>query len=337
MPASRSRRHRVPRPRAHARRRRDAGRGPRPHAVRHQQRLARRLPRSPSTCVRWASPPSPTTSSPARKAPRVCWRTSCLRERAVLIVGTDVAGRRGHAMSACKPGSAVVRRAGRRGAGAFTADRLARPRRGGAGDPRRRTVGRRQRRQTLPSERGLLPETARWSPRCATATDREPQVAGKPAADAARRMRLARGDFRNSAGGRRPARHRHRRRQCRRPAQPAGAHRRQHRRGHGARHAASERPNYIAADLRSLYARADTTPGRAASGVARRGRPGRGDRARRPASDPRDPLTVVRATASAVWNSSLDGHAVRRSSRATTPRAQALERWSLLTSPDRLA
>ena len=68
----------------------------------------------------------------------------------------------------------------------------------------------------------------------------------------------------------------------------------------------SERPNYIAADLRSLYDRADLLRvgphqawrieiGEAAVTVHNTG------------IEPRDSLTVVRATANAVWNSTLSG------------------------------
>ena len=94
---------------------------------------------------------------------------------------------------------------------------------------------------------------------------------------------------------------------------------------------AGERPNYIAADLRSLYGRADALRigphpawridiGSAVVTVHNAG------------SEPRDPLTVVRATASAVWNSSLDGRPFAIVAGDYTAR-KALERWSLLTSP----
>ena len=96
-----------------------------------------------------------------------------------------------------------------------------------------------------------------------------------------------------------------------------------------------ERPNYVAADLRSLYDRADSSAigphpawrieiGAAAVTVHNTG------------SDPRDPLSVVRATASAVWDSHLGGHPFAVVAGDDTAR-KALERWSLLTSPDRLA
>jgi hypothetical protein len=72
------------------------------------------------------------------------------------------------------------------------------------------------------------------------------------------------------------------------------------------RAAASERPDYLGPDLRSLYARADILRvgphpawridiGPSAVTVHATGR------------ELGDPLSVVRATASAVWNASLDG------------------------------
>ena len=96
-----------------------------------------------------------------------------------------------------------------------------------------------------------------------------------------------------------------------------------------------ERPNYIAADLRSLYDRADILRvgphpawrieiGEAAVTVHNTG------------SEPRDSLTVVRATANAVWNSNLSGQPFAIVAGDYIAR-KALERWSLLTSPDRLA
>ena len=45
---------------------------------------------------------------------------------------------------------------------------------------------------------------------------------------------------------------------------------------------------------------------------------------------------MVRATASAVWNADLDGQPFAIAAGDDTAR-QALERWSLLTPPDRLA
>jgi len=101
------------------------------------------------------------------------------------------------------------------------------------------------------------------------------------------------------------------------------------------RAAASERPDYLGPDLRSLYARADILRvgahpawridvGASAVTVHATGR------------EVGDPLSVVRATASAVWNASLDGRPFTISAGDDTAR-QALEPWSVLTPADRLA
>lgn len=187
--------------------------------------------------------------------------------------------------------------------------------------------------RTLPSERGLLPGNGSMVAALQAATDREPTVAGKPQprllTDA-----LSRGNFRtplvvgdrldtdiagaNAAGlpsllvlsGVSTA-------------------------SEAVRAVIGERPNYIAADLRALYDRADLLRvgphqawrieiGEAAVTVHNTG------------SEPRDSLTVVRATASAVWNSNLSGQPFAIVAGDYIAR-RALERWSLLTSPDRLA
>jgi glycerol-1-phosphatase len=187
--------------------------------------------------------------------------------------------------------------------------------------------------RTLPSERGLLPGNGAMVAALRAATDCAPQVAGKPEptllADA-----LARGTFRtplvvgdrldtdiagaNAAGlpsllvlsGVSTA-------------------------GDTVRAAVGQRPDYIAEDLRSLYARADSLRvgphpawyvdvGPSAATVQSTGR------------DPGDPLTVVRALASAVWNARLDPGSVTLLAGDDTSR-QAMARWSLLTSADRLA
>jgi hypothetical protein len=96
-----------------------------------------------------------------------------------------------------------------------------------------------------------------------------------------------------------------------------------------------QRPNYIAEDLRSLNARADSLRigphpawyvdvGPTAVTVQSTGR------------DPGDSLSVVRATASAVWNAPLDGRRLVLMPGDDTAR-QAMERWSLLSAPNRLA
>ncbi|HEX3285424.1 MAG TPA: HAD-IIA family hydrolase [Mycobacterium sp.] len=185
---------------------------------------------------------------------------------------------------------------------------------------------------TLPSERGLLPGNGSMVAALQTATNREPTVAGKPQprllTDA-----LSRGNFRNPlvVGDRLDT-------------DIAGAN------AAGlpsllvlsgvstasetVRAISSERPNYIATDLRSLYDRADLLRvgphqawrieiGEAAVTVHNTG------------SEPRDSLTVVRATANAVWNSTLSGQPFAIVAGDYIAR-KALERWSLLTSPDRL-
>jgi HAD superfamily hydrolase (TIGR01450 family) len=187
--------------------------------------------------------------------------------------------------------------------------------------------------KTLPSERGLLPGNGAMVAALRAATDVKPQVAGKPEptllTDA-----LARGKFRAPlvVGDRLDT-------------DIAGA---------GAAGLPSllvlcgvstaaetvsatvgQRPNYIAEDLRSLYAPADSLRvgphpawyvdvGPSAVTVQSTGR------------DPADPLSVVRATASAVWNAHLDGRSVVLMAGDDTAR-QAMDRWSLLTPPNRLA
>jgi glycerol-1-phosphatase len=181
--------------------------------------------------------------------------------------------------------------------------------------------------RTLPSERGLLPGNGAMVAALRAATDRAPQVAGKPEptllADA-----LARGTFQtplvvgdrldtdiagaNAAGlpsllvlcGVSTA------------ADTVLA-------------AADQRPTYIAEDLRSLNARADSLRvgphpawrvdvGPSAATVHSTGR------------DPGDPLTVVGALASAVWNARLDPGSVALLAGDEIAR-QAVARWSMLT------
>jgi glycerol-1-phosphatase len=187
--------------------------------------------------------------------------------------------------------------------------------------------------RTLPSERGLLPGNGAMVAALRAATDSEPQVAGKPEptllTDA-----LARGKFHTPlvVGDRLDT-------------DIAGAN------AAGlpsllvlsgvstaldtVRAAVGQRPNYIAEDLQSLFARADSLRvaphpawyvdvGPSAVTVQSTGR------------DPGDPLSVVRAAASAVWNAGLDGRPVTLSAGDDTAR-QAMERWSLLHPPNRLA
>jgi glycerol-1-phosphatase len=186
---------------------------------------------------------------------------------------------------------------------------------------------------TLPSERGLLPGNGSMVAALRAATNHEPQVAGKPQptllSDA-----LARGSFHTPlvVGDRLDT-------------DIAGAN------AAGlpsllvlsgvstaddmVRAAAWERPNYVAADLRSLYARADSlrigphpawridiNPSQVI--VRSTGR------------DSGDPLSVLRATASAVWNARPDDRPFTLTAGDDHAR-QALEQWSLLARPDRLA
>lgn len=186
---------------------------------------------------------------------------------------------------------------------------------------------------TLPSERGLLPGNGSMVAALRAATGAEPQVAGKPQptlfADA-----LARGEFRSPlvVGDRLDT-------------DIAGANTARlpslmvltgvSTAEDLVRAVAAERPDYLAADLRSLYARADALRidahpawrvdvDTATVVVSATGR------------DPVDALSVVRATASAVWNADLDGSDFTVNAGDDTAR-QALQRWSLLSPPHRLA
>ena len=187
--------------------------------------------------------------------------------------------------------------------------------------------------KTLPSERGLLPGNGAMVAALRAATDSDPLVAGKPEptllTDA-----LARGKFRTPlvVGDRLDT-------------DIAGA----NAAGLPSLHVLSgvstaadtvradvgQRPNYIAQDLRSLNARADSLRigphpawdvdvGPTAVTVQSTGR------------DPGDSLSVVRATAGAVWNAQLDARRVVLMALDDTAR-QAMERWSLLSPPSRLA
>lgn len=186
--------------------------------------------------------------------------------------------------------------------------------------------------RTLPTERGLLPGNGSMVAALRAATDAEPQVAGKPApklmADA-----LARGDFHKPlvvgdrldtdiAG-----------------ANAAGLSSLMVLTGVStaaeAVHAGpDERPTFIAADLRGLHADAQTlavtehpawrvTPGDSAVTVTATG------------NDRGDELSVVRATARAVWDLDADDAVAVRAGDEVAH--AALDRWDLLTAPDRLA
>lgn len=187
--------------------------------------------------------------------------------------------------------------------------------------------------KTLPTERGLLPGNGSMVEALRTATERDPQVAGKPA-PALLTDALARGDFRSPLviGDRLDT-------------DIAGAN------TVGlpsllvlsgvttaadAVHAtAGSRPDYIGADLRSLYDAAESLRvgphpgwrvevGPSAVTVTSTGQ------------DAGDPLSVVRAAASAVWNADLNGGPVTLTAGDDTAR-QAMDLWSLLAPPNRLA
>ncbi len=186
---------------------------------------------------------------------------------------------------------------------------------------------------TLPSERGLLPGNGSMVAALRAATNQQPQVAGKPHPTLMNDA-LARGTFRaplvvgdrldtDIAG-----------------ANAAGLPSLMVLTGVSTaqdlvRASVSERPVYLAPDLRSLYARADILrvgphPGwRIEIGpsevtVHATGR------------DTGDPLSVARATASAVWEANLDGRPFTISAGDDTAR-QAMAPWSLLTQPNPLA
>jgi HAD superfamily hydrolase (TIGR01450 family) len=179
---------------------------------------------------------------------------------------------------------------------------------------------------TLPSERGLLPGNGSMVAALRVATNGEPQVAGKPQPTLLNDA-LARGSFRTplvvgdridtdiagAAAAKLPSLM-----VLSGVSTPDDV----------LRAAPSERPQYLAADLRALYARTDSLqigPHPAwridaapdAVTVHSTGR------------DTGDPLSVVRATAHAVWDANLDD--ARFTVRAGDDAARrALERWSLL-------
>jgi len=89
-----------------------------------------------------------------------------------------------------------------------------------------------------------------------------------------------------------------------------------------------ERPRYVADDLRSLNDTASTL--RVAPHPAWRVDVAPGAvTVHWTGQDAQDPLTVVRATASAIWDAGLDGRAFVVAGGDDTAH-QALERWSLL-------
>jgi glycerol-1-phosphatase len=187
---------------------------------------------------------------------------------------------------------------------------------------------------TLPSERGLLPGNGSMVAALRAATDAEPQVAGKPAPTLMRDA-LARGDFHtplvvgdrldtdiagaNAAGlpslmvlcgvsSARDAVH----------AVPA------------------ERPTYIGKDLRSLHGSPQAVA--VTPQPAWRADVGHGTVTVSATGEDisEDGLSVVRATAAAVWDANPDSRQFSIVAGDDAARA-ALERWSLLSQPDRLA
>lgn len=183
--------------------------------------------------------------------------------------------------------------------------------------------------RTLPSELGLLPGNGSMVAALRTATDCEPLVAGKPAPTLLRDA-LARGRFDQPlvVGDRLDT-------------DIAGANAADlpsllvltgvSTAADMLRASADERPDYLALDLRSLLADPETlriVPHPAwqvdigPEGVSVRGTGQEGD----------DSLAVVRAVASAVWGSDLDGRPFDVVAADETAH-RALECWSLLGSP----
>jgi len=188
--------------------------------------------------------------------------------------------------------------------------------------------------RTLPTERGLLPGNGSMVGALRIATDAEPQVAGKPA-PALMRDALARGSFDTPlvVGDRLDT-------------DIAGANATKlpslmvlcgvSTAAEAVHATPDQRPTYIGADLRDLHAgvdalavaeqpawRVEVTDGAVIVSAAG------GD------AGP-DDLSVVRATARAVWDAGGSAGQVAVRAADDTARA-ALQRWSLLTAPDRLA
>lgn len=180
---------------------------------------------------------------------------------------------------------------------------------------------------TLPSERGLLPGNGSMVAALKTATDADPQVAGKPS-PALIKDALARGDFHaplvvgdrldtdiaGANGAEVPS-----------MMVLTGA--------NSARDAvwavAAQRPTYIGRDLRALHQ--DTDVLAVASQSAWHVETGDGSVTVRGHGDDEvgDGLSIVRAVASAVWAADLDGRSVPIQAGDDTAR-DALQRWSLL-------
>ena len=194
MPAARSRRHRLPRPAATTGRRRDPGRRRRPDPVRHQQRLARaRRGRRAPGAMGFTAEARRRRHQRAERGPAaggpIATRRSGSRRR------HRCARRRNPQGRACGRSDSSSDEPGRRRSRTFAADRLGRPRRGGAGHPRRSTVGRRERRphaavrtRTAARQRGDGRRAARPPP---TASRRSRASRSRRCC----RDALARGDF----------------------------------------------------------------------------------------------------------------------------------------------
>jgi HAD superfamily hydrolase (TIGR01450 family) len=180
--------------------------------------------------------------------------------------------------------------------------------------------------RTLPSERGLLPGNGSMVAALRTATDQEPQVAGKPEPTLLNDA-LSRGQFDSPlvVGDRLDT-------------DIAGANAAELPSLlvlTGVSTAADmvfaipeERPNYVAPDLRSLNAPSETLiVGPHPAWHVEVGPDG--VTVTSTGQDVQDPLTVVRATASAMWNSGWAGTPPTIAAGDAAAR-QALERWSLL-------
>jgi glycerol 3-phosphatase-2 len=188
--------------------------------------------------------------------------------------------------------------------------------------------------RTLPSERGLLPGNGSMVAALRAATDGTPQVAGKPEPTLLREA-LGRGDFHTPLviGDRLDT-------------DIAGANAANlpsllvlsgvSTARDAIRAPVGQRPTYIAHDLRGIHRASDQIAigpqagwhvevGKTALTISSTG------------TDPVDDgLSVVRAAANAIWSAKPDGHSLAIVGGDDAAR-DALGRWSLLDSPDRLA
>lgn len=189
--------------------------------------------------------------------------------------------------------------------------------------------------RTLPTERGLLPGNGSMVAALQAATDADPQVAGKPAPTLMENA-LSRGDFHAAlvVGDRLDT-------------DIAGANAARLpslmvltgvNSARDAVHApAALRPTFISHDLRALHGDDIASYAVAAHPAWDVHVDGRTVTVGATGTDPgADGLSVVRATARAVWDSGLsDGQFVVRAADDTA--AEALRRWALLTPVDQLA